>query len=167
MALFKNGAFVADAWRHVAEGEDAPPAGHVILPLEWWQAERAVFDGSNAPLGVKIEPGTDIEDFAEDLSRFSVIALAFPKYADGRHFSTAQLLRTRYGFTGEIRAVGEVLIDQVQMMERCGFDAFEISNPVTEKQLSEGTTPRYSHFYQPAVTAEVPAGTRPWLRRSR
>ncbi len=166
MTLFKNGAFVEDNWRHIDEGEDAPPAGHVILPLDWWKAERAVYDGSNAPLGLKIEPGADISEYVEDISRFSVIALVFPKYNDGRAFSTAQLLRTRYGFMGEIRAVGEVLIDQIQMMERCGFNAFEINNAPTEKALRSGEYTRFTHFYQPAVTTEPPAGTRPWLRKS-
>jgi uncharacterized protein (DUF934 family) len=166
MTLYKNGAFVADQWRTVEEGEDVPPSGHVIMPVDWWKAERQIFDGSNAPLGLRIEPGTPIEDYAEDLARLSLIALVFPKFGDGRHFSTAQLLRTRYGFSGEIRAVGEVLIDQIQMMERCGFDAFEISNPVTEKQLREGSYTRYSQFYQPAITKEAPVGTRPWLRKA-
>jgi phosphoadenosine phosphosulfate reductase len=165
MTLYKNGAFVADQWRTVEEGEDVPPSGHVIMPLDWWKAERQIFDGSNAPLGLRIEPGTPIEDYAEDLSRLSLIALVFPKFGDGRHFSTAQLLRTRYGFKGEIRAVGEVLIDQIQMMERCGFDAFEIRNAATEEALREQSTPRYSHFYQPGVPKEAPAGTRPWLRK--
>ncbi len=167
MPLFRNGSFVTDAWRHVAAGEDPPPSGHVILPLEWWQAERAVFEGSNTPLGLKIEPGTSIEEFADELPRFSLIALVFPKFGDGRHFSTAQLLRTRYGFSGELRATGEVLIDQMQMMERCGFNSFEINNPATEKALRENSYTRYTHFYQPGLAPEAPAGTRPWLRRGK
>ena len=123
--------------------------------------------GSNTPLGLKIEPGVEIAEFAAELLRFSLIALVFPKYTDGRPFSTAQLLRTRYGFTGEIRAMGEVLIDQMQMMERCGFDTFEITNAATEKALREGAFTRYTHFYQPGVTKEAPAGTRPWLRKAK
>lgn len=166
MALYKNGSFVADSWRHVQEGEGVPPSGHVILPLEWWQAERAVFEGSNVPVGVLIEPGTPVTEYAADIPRFSVIALSFPKYADGRHFSTAQLLRARYGFTGELRATGEVLLDQIQMMARCGFDAFEINHAATEHRLREGDAIWFSRFYQPSVLNEPPAGTRPWLRRS-
>jgi len=166
MALFKNGAFVEDFWRMVAEGEDVPPSGHAILTLDWWEAERAAFEGSNVPLGLRVEPGTPIEAYAKDLHRFSVIALAFPKYGDGRHFSTAQLLRTRYGFTGEIRAVGDVLNDQIQLMERCGFDAFEVTHEPTQQALREGEATHYSHFYQPGVGREAPSGTRPWLRRT-
>lgn len=166
MTLYKNGAFTADPWRHVLDGEDLPPSGHVIIPLDWWKAERQVYEGSNAPIGVLIEPGVPIEDYAEDIGRFSLIALAFPKFGDGRHFSTAQLLRARHGFAGEIRAVGDVLFDQLQLMARCGFDAFEISDAATEKKLRAGARAPFTHFYQPARLVEPRAGTRPWLRRS-
>ena len=165
MALWKNGAFAQDAWRRIAEGEDIPPAGHVILPLDWWLQERLAFEGSNAPIGVRIEPDRSIEDFAADVHRFAVIALTFPKFNDGRAFSNARLLRERYGFRGEIRAVGEVLIDQLQMMERCGFDAFEITDSMTERRLRERGAPRYTRFYQPGAGAEGPVDTRPWARR--
>ncbi len=163
MTLYKDGQFIEDSWRLVPEGEDVPPSGHVILPLDWWTAEREAFEGSNVPLGLCIEPGTRIEDFAADISRFSVIALVFPKFQDGRAYSTAKLLRERYGYTGELRAVGDVLIDQIQIMARCGFDAFEISDPATERALRAGKIPGVFHFYQPGIGAEVPAG-RSWTR---
>ena len=163
--LWKNGAFVDDPWRAIAEGEDPPPAGHVILPLDWWLQERDAFASSNAPIGLRIEPGTSIESFAQDLGRVSLIALAFPKFGDGRGFSTAALLRERYGFRGEIRAVGDVLLDQMQMMERCGFDAFEIKDPTVQRLLAERGAPAYARFYQPGAGAEAQTGPRPWARR--
>ena len=166
MALWKNGTFAQDAWRHINEGEDIPPAGNAIVPLDWWVQERHAFDGSNAPIGVRIEAGTSIEDFAQDIHRFAVIALSFPKFNDGRSFSTAHLLRERYGFKGELRAVGEVLLDQIQMMERCGFDTMEISDPTTERILRERGAPRYSRFYQPGAGPEAAVDTRPWARRA-
>lgn len=166
MPLYRNGAFVDDPWRHVAEGEDICPAGHVIVPLDWWMAEREAFLGSHAPIGVLVEPGTAVEALVEDLAHFSLIALDFPKFGDGRAFSTAALLRSRYGFKGELRAVGEVLFDQIQFMQRSGFDTFEITDAVTERALRAGKKPGVAHFYQPSRDdAEVPAGTRPWLRR--
>ena len=164
MALYKNGTFTEDSWRTVAEGEALSPAGHVIVPLDWWNAERQAFAGSNIPIGVRIEPGTAIEEFADDIHRFAVIALAFPKFGDGRAYSTACLLRDRYGYKGELRAVGDVLIDQIQPMLRCGFDAFEITDPETEKALREARIPGVSHFYQPGHGPEKATGTRPWLR---
>lgn len=163
--LYKNGAFVEDRWTNIATGEGVPPAGHIILPLDWWQAERDAFAGSNVPLGLRIEPGTTLDCFADDVQRFSLIALAFPKFQDGRAYSMAQLLRERLGFTGELRAVGDVLFDELQLMARCGFDAFEISDPATLRLLREGRRDTLEHFYQPATGREVPAGTRPWLRR--
>jgi uncharacterized protein (DUF934 family) len=166
MALYKDGSFITDRWRLLAEGEDVPPSGHVILPLDWWLAEREAFVDSHAALGVLIEPGTRIDDFAVDIPRLALIALDFPKFGDGRAFSTAALLRTRYGFGGELRAVGEVLFDQIQHMQRCGFDAFEITSEATERALRAGKKPGVAHFYQPARgPLEAPAGTRPWLRR--
>lgn len=164
MALWKNGAFVEDGWREIAEGEDIPPPGHVILPLDWWHQERHAFDGSNAPIGLRIEPGANLEEIAPDVHRFALIALSFPKFNDGRAFSTARLLRERYRFRGELRAVGEVLLDQIQMMERCGFDTFAISDPVTQRILRERGAPAYSRFYQPGAGGETAVDTRPWAR---
>ncbi len=165
MALFKNDEFTEDRWRALPDGEAAPISGHVIFPFDWWLEERQAFDGSNVPLGLRIEPGTKLGDIAEDIKRFSVIALVFPKFGDGRAFSLARLLRDRYGYTGELRAVGEVLIDEIQLMQRSGFDAFEINDPTTEKALRAGKIPGVRHFYQPGLGAEAPEGTRPWTRQ--
>jgi uncharacterized protein (DUF934 family) len=163
--LYKNGAFIEDRWHTIATGEGLLPAGHIILPLDWWHAERDAFSGSNVPLGLRIEPGTPLACFAEDVQRFALIAMVFPKFQDGRPFSTARLLRERLGFEGELRAVGDVLFDEMQLMARCGFDAFEISDRATERLLREGRRDALTRFYQPGAGQEVPAGTRPWLRR--
>lgn len=164
-ALFKNGAFIDDTWRVVRDGEDVPPSGHVIVSLDWWLAQRGAFEGSHVPMGVRIEPGIKVETYAADIPRFALIALAFPKFQDGRNFSTAQILRSRFQFKGELRAVGEVLLDQLQMMQRCGFDAFEINDPATLAELRDGKDRTLTRFYQPSLAPEAPAGTRPWLRR--
>lgn len=166
MALWKNGKFTADPWRTIRMGEDAPPSGHVIVPLEWWKSVRDIFLTSNVPVGVRLEPDEDMSALVEDISRLSLIALSFPAYTDGRSFSRAQLLRERHGFSGELRAVGEVLIDQLHLLERSGFDAFEITNEATARALHTGKYWRQTRFYQPAATDEIPAGTRPWLRQA-
>ena len=166
MALYKDGRFQADPWRPIKEGEAAPAAGHVIFPLDWWLAERGSYAGAAPPLGLRIEPGVSIAAFEADLPRFALIALDFPKFADGRAFSTARLLRDRHGFAGELRAVGEVLFDQLLPMRRCGFDAFEIADPATEAALREGHAEPITHYYQPGRGPEAPAGARPWLRRA-
>jgi len=164
MALFKNGEFIADRWRALPDGEAAPISGHVIFPFDRWKEERQAFDGSNVPLGLRIDPGTRLDEIAADIKRFSVIALVFPKFGDGRAFSLARLLRDRYGYAGELRAVGEVLIDEIQLMQRCGFDAFDVADAITATALREGRIPGVAHFYQPGDGAETPVGTRPWTR---
>lgn len=164
MSLYRNGAFVEDRWRELPDGEAAPASGHVIFPFDWWMEERGAFDGSNVPLGLRIEPGARLDDIVGDIKRFSIIALVFPKFGDGRAFSLARLLRERHGYAGELRAVGEVTSDQIQLMQRCGFDSFEITDPVTEKALRENRIPGVAHFYQPSLGREAPAGARPWTR---
>jgi phosphoadenosine phosphosulfate reductase len=147
-----------------ADGEalsDAP----VVLSKARWLAERDGLAGRNAPLGLQIEPGETLDDIAADLARFALIALSFPKFADGRAFSTARLLREKHGFAGELRAVGAVLADQIPYMRRCGFDTFAVAHAPTRRALAEGRVPEVTLYYQPATAHEPPARIRPWLRR--
>jgi phosphoadenosine phosphosulfate reductase len=147
-----------------ADGEPLPDAP-VILSKARWLAERDRLAGRAAPLGLRIEPGESIDDLAADLGRFALIALSFPKFADGRAFSTATLLRDKHGFAGELRAVGNVLSDQIPYMRRCGFDTFKVAHAPTRRALVEGRIPEVTLHYQPAVAPDPPVGTRPWLRR--
>lgn len=163
--IWRDGAFHRDAWAKAGEGEVLPD-GPVVLSKKRWLAERAALAGRNAPLGLRLEAGEAIDDIAEDLAHFTLIALSFPKFNDGRAFSTATLLRTKYGFAGELRAVGNVLADQIPFMRRVGFDTLEVANAPTRQALLEGRIAEVSLHYQPAVISEPPAGTRPWLRRS-
>jgi phosphoadenosine phosphosulfate reductase len=163
--IWRGGAFHRDAWTKV-DGETALPDGPVILSKTRWLAERDGLAGRNAPLGLQIEPGEPIDDIAPDLPRFALIALNFPKFSDGRPFSTARLLREKHGFASELRAVGNVLSDQFQSMRRVGFDSFEAAHAPTRRALAEGRIPEVKHFYQPTGTDAPPATARPWLRRS-
>ncbi len=163
--VWQDGAFRGDAWTRT--GTDAPlPDGPVILSKKRWLAVRDALAARNAPLGIQIEPGEAIDDIATDLPRFALIALSFPKFNDGRAFSTAALLRRKHGYKGELRAVGNVLTDQIPFMRRVGFDTFEVAHAPTRRALIEGRIPEVKLHYQPAVAHEPPAGTRPWLRRS-
>jgi uncharacterized protein (DUF934 family) len=163
--IWQNGAFQPDAWAKAVDGEPLPDAP-VILSKKRWLAERATLAGRNAPVGLRLEPGEGLDDIAGDLAQFPVIALSFPKFSDGRAFSTATLLREKHRFAGELRAVGNVLSDQIPLMRRLGFDTFEVTHAPTRRALQEGRLAEVRLHYQPAVVTEPPAGTRPWLRRT-
>jgi phosphoadenosine phosphosulfate reductase len=130
-----------------------------------WLTERDALVLRNAPLGLHLDAGERVDDVAADLAHFSLIALSFPKFSDGRAFSTARLLRDKHGFTGELRAVGNVLSDQIAFMRRVGFDAFEVTHAPTRRALSQGRIAEVTLHYQPAGAGEPPAATRPWLGR--
>jgi uncharacterized protein (DUF934 family) len=164
-AIWRDGAFRGDAWVSAVDGEPLPDSP-VIVRKKRWLAERAALGGRNAALGLHLDAGEGIDDIAADLRHFSLIALAFPKFSDGRAFSTARLLREKYEYAGELRAVGNVLSDQIPLMRRVGFDAFEATHAPTRSALSEGRLAEVTLHYQPAGAGEPPAGTRPWLRRN-
>jgi phosphoadenosine phosphosulfate reductase len=163
--VWRGNAFHTNAWERVADDQPLPDAP-VIVSKTRWLAERDRLAGRNAPLGLQVEPAEALDDIAADLGRFALIALSFPKFADGRAFSTAALLREKHGFAGELRAVGAVLSDQIPYMRRMGFDTFEVAHVPTRRALAEGRILEVTLHYQPAIAHEAPAGTRPWLRRS-
>jgi uncharacterized protein (DUF934 family) len=163
MPIFKGGGFVPDDWRNLAQDEDLPPDGKVILTLAQWQGARQF---GNTSLGLLVEPGQDIRTIAPDLPRFALVAVAFPKFTDGRGYSLAHQLRSNFGFAGELRATGEILFDQLQFLARCGFDSFEISDSVTIRLLAAGRRPGLGAFYQPGLGPETPERTRHWARRA-
>ena len=167
MPLWKSGAFVEDNWQIVPDDQPVPAGASVAVSLKRWRAEREVLAGWNAPLGLVLEPGSVWTDIVADLPRFPLIVVTIPKYADGRAFSIARLLRERDGYKGEIRASGNYIIDQVPFMMRVGIDGFETNDPVLVAAFEKGEWPEVPHYLQPAWSGdgEVPAGTRPWIRK--
>lgn len=159
--IYRAGRFEPNDFAIVSEDNGGDG---LILPLA---ALRAVLDGngvSNRRLGLLFSPADRFEDALPLLEQVAVVAVDFPKYADGRGFSHAARL-VRAGFAGEIRAVGDVLIDEIPLMRRVGISAFEVRNATARRYLSEGRDPSPSLHYQPGALPEPPAGTRPWLRR--
>jgi uncharacterized protein (DUF934 family) len=148
MTLIKHDALTDDPFIAVNEGEPIPAAGAVLVPLSVWQAERETLLGRDAPLGVRLASDESPELIADDLPRLALIALEFPKFRDGRAYSYARILRERYGFEGEVRAVGDVLMEQVHFMLRTGFDAFELQgeNPLEQYRKARED---FSVWYQP------------------
>ena len=124
--ILRGREWVSDEWRYI----DEDPTGSslaLIFPLARWQAERDQWWSWAGRLGVRIGPADKIGVLASDLKRLALVAVEFPNAGDGRGYSHARLLRERYRFTGEIRAVGYVKRDQLFFQARCGFDAFELS----------------------------------------
>ena len=116
-------------WHHVV-GEDGPmpcpdPAKNCLLTLEQWHAVRDHWP-AGLVTAVELPNDVDIESLAADLPRLSMVALSFPKWVDGRAYTQAHLLRSRYRFAGEVRATGEVLVDMLPLLARCGFDAVQM-----------------------------------------
>jgi uncharacterized protein (DUF934 family) len=134
----------------------AIPKGDVIISLTRFQAEGEGLLAEGRKVGVKLESNEDVEALAYDLPRIAVVALNFPKFLDGRAFTNARLLRERYGFKGEVRAVGDVLREQAGQMVRCGFDAFEPADGSSPDAWGMAVR-RFRHVYQRAADARPPA----------
>ncbi|GHA14875.1 hypothetical protein GCM10007989_06980 [Devosia pacifica] len=164
--IFKDGTFKPDPFKEWTDETDPAAARYVHIPLTVFVEHREAFLKTQHPLGLLVSPGERIEDVEADLDRFSSIAVNFPAFTDGRGYSTARLSRERYKFAGEIRAVGDVLADQIPLMRRCGIDSFVVTHEPTRKALSEGRLAEVDIFYQPTGAAEIPVGTRPYLRRA-
>ena len=133
--IIKNRQAVADDFTVVrlAEGETAEtvslPGGPLLVPLAVWNARKAELNELQArgtAVGVWLDVTDGPEAIAAELAAFTVIGVNFPKFTDGRGYSTARLLRQRYGYAGELRAIGDVLRDQLHYLMRVGFDAFAI-----------------------------------------
>jgi len=159
------GGFILADDRFTAVADDEPvPEGDVIVSFARFQAEGEALAAHGRDVGVRVEADESVDDLAYDLPRTSVVALmfpavvalVFPKFRDGRAFTSARLLRERYAFTGEVRAVGDVLREQAGFMVRCGFDAFEPADGSTPEQWAAAAN-RFRHVYQRAADDREPA----------
>jgi uncharacterized protein (DUF934 family) len=168
MPLWRRGGFVEDKWAFLGDEAPVPEEGAIVVSLKRWLAERETLSSRPGPIGVAVGAGADAQAHLPDLAKRPLVALAFDKFADGRSFSYARILRDRLGFRGELRAIGDVLIDEIPLMLRCGFDSFEVANAPTLHALQAGRLPGSPLHYQPSSAHdEMHEGTRPWLRVTR
>ena len=156
MALIKQGRLVADDFTAVADDEALPAEGAVVVSLARWQAEREALLARGLPVGVHLKSDQSPESIADDLARVSLVALEFPQFRDGRAYSYARMLRERYGYEGEIRAVGDVLMEQLHFMVRTGFDAFELAGDDPLRQYATAMAD-FSIWYQPTDDGRLTA----------
>lgn len=163
--IWNEAGFVTDdPWIVETEETKAGSNEKAILGLDAFLAKVAESDETG--LGVLINPADDVRRLEGHLDRLALVAVAFPAFSDGRAFSHASLLRSRLGFTGEVRAVGDVLIDQIPLMLRCGIDSFAVSNATALKRLAENRLPGIDNHYQPAARASQDVGSYSWRRRA-
>lgn len=167
-SLWKDGAFVADDWVLLAAGES--PVRNEKAFLTFADALALLEEGTSLPsaLGVIVGAADDVNDLAPYLNHIEAVAIDFPGFGDGRGFSSARLLRERHGFTGEIRAVGNYILDQMPLLVRCGVSSFLVTSEKVKAGLLRGEWPEVTTYYQPvAGDGETPAGQlRPWLRHN-
>jgi uncharacterized protein (DUF934 family) len=144
-----------DDYLVLGDADPIPETGSVILPLPRLAIEIEEMRLDGRPLGVLVTVDDDLSQLAPFLSRVAVVALRFDKYRDGRSYSTAALLRGRYGFKGELRAVGDVLVEEATQMIRCGFDAFAPADD-SPSQAWEAKASLHRHVYQAALDGRAP-----------
>ena len=153
--IIRNKDVVQDDWTLLREADaPLPDTGKIIVPLARWQAERSVLK-ARKDVGVWLTPDDDPAALADDLAALPLIAVDFPVFRDGRGYSTAFLLRTRYGFTGELRAIGDVLRDQLFYMQRVGFDAFAVREDKNIRDALNGLAD-FSEVYQTSANLPQP-----------
>ena len=120
------------------------------MPLHLWEARREELLARREPLGIWLDSSEHPEALADALAHLQLVAINFPVFSDGRGYSCARLLREKYGFTGELRAIGDVLRDQLFLMRRCGFDSFEIRADRDAADALAGLGD-FTHVYQCAT----------------
>lgn len=159
MSVLKNGLVIADPWLALADDAPAPNGGAVIVGLARWRRDRDTLHASALRLGVRLGPAESPAAIADDLDRLELVAVEFPAFTDGRGFSHARRLRERYGFRGELRAVGRLLCDQYAFLQRCGFDAVELADAASAAAWIAAAR-RISVVYQPAADGALAVARR-------
>lgn len=129
MQIIKDRQLVDNTWTFIADDSPLPENGDITVTLARWLADKEQLLKRPGKAGVRLNPSEQIELLAGDLAKIGVIELNFPIFGDGRLFSQARLLRSRDGYKGEIRAVGDYLPDQVFYLSRVGVNAFEFADP--------------------------------------
>ena len=158
--LIKDGAIVENSWALMAKPEtDATNAevasGKVIVPLSVWLAQKNQLQMRN-DIGVWLDSDETADQIGNDAKSLPLIAINFPLFMDGRAFSTAKLLRERFGFTGELRAIGNLIRDQLCYLRRCGVNAFAFSNPDIKLEEAVKSLNDFTEYYQASVDQSLP-----------
>ena len=160
MALLKNGQLIEDLWTILEQEQDPLEVEYPVISLDFWKANKIKLAGQNKSLGILLRAEDSPEEISDSINSFSLIGIDFPIFSDGRGLSSARLLRERYSYSHELRAVGDIRRDQYLFLLRCGFDAFEVKETIDLGEWSNAAK-EVSVFYQPASDES------PWVIRRR
>jgi uncharacterized protein (DUF934 family) len=152
--IIKDGAIVADTYQLVTE-VGTLPAQDIVVSLCVWQQQREAILAHPHKKAVLLKPDQHPEVLVDDVKQFDMIALDFPAFADGRGYSYAALLRQRFGFTGELRATGDVFKDNMFYLKRCGFNSFAVRADKDIHVALKGLND-FSETYQASVDENRP-----------
>ena len=146
MKIIKDKQIIEDSWTHVADSDEITN-GDITVSLSRWKKEKTELGDHQGNIGIRISPADTVEDIATDLNNVKLVAVEFPAFTDGRAFSHARILRSRYGYEGEIRAIGNYMPDQVFYLTRVGVNAFQLENP-EQLKLALSTMEDFTVKYQ-------------------
>jgi uncharacterized protein (DUF934 family) len=160
MALIKDRKVTPDAWRLLERGTDGatpliPEIGDLIVDLNLWRESREQLVARAGRTGVWLDGADDPAHIAPDLQHLALVAVRFGSFTDGRGYSIGRLLRERYGWRGELRAIGDVQRDQLYYLARCGFNAFALREG-EDAQASLQAFNDFTEAYQAAVDLPTP-----------
>lgn len=158
--LIKDGVIADDLWVRLAKPEGGAtdcvvPEGAHIVPLSVWTAQHETLS-TRSDIGVWVDSDEDVMALAKDSAKLPLIALNFPAFMDGRAFSSARLLRDQLKFTGELRAVGAFIRDQLCYLSRCGVNAFQFEDENTDLTSAMQSLTDFTEFYQAASDQPLP-----------
>lgn len=126
MQIIKDKQLIENGWTFIGDDSEVPENGDITVSLAAWKSQKSQLLQRSGKTGIRLTSTDDIADLTNELSGVELIELNFPGFGDGRPFSQARLLRSRLGYSGEIRAVGNFLPDQVFFLSRVGFNAFQL-----------------------------------------
>lgn len=149
MPLVKDGVIVEDTFVRIVDEQPLPANGAVLLTADRMLVEMTDGAGPDRQVGVVWPNDRPVLELTSYLDRLALVALVFPTFRDGRAYTQARLLRDRFGFAGEVRAIGQILRDQFLFLSRAGFDAFDVEKEA-DAQAFVRTIERYTVFYQAA-----------------
>ena len=156
MPLVENGKVIEDRYNRVADDAPLPEGVPVIVSAKRFLSEADALSSRDGLLGVSWPNDRRVAELKPWLDHLALIALDFPKFRDGRAYSQARLLRESMGFSGTLRATGDVLRDQFTFLVRAGFDSFDVKKPADAAAFAKSVE-RYSVFYQPSADGRVSA----------